>query len=136
MLWATRACAGAGRARPRARQKIYEVLDSCRKGFAQVVQEKTAVFRRRTGPRFPLSLKAELIERDMEQQRRHGQLLATELKSVFAEGQRPGHARLPADRQRTLSNRCPLPLHAVECHGRVPRVSRPLYAVDPLDEQP
>src|SRR5574339_565408 len=73
------------------RQKIYEVLDSLvEKGFAQVVQEKTKLFYAvEPGLAIPayLEREKEKLEREFDDQRRHAQSLATDLKSVFAEGQ-------------------------------------------------
>ncbi len=122
------------------RQKIYEVLDSLvEKGFAQVVQEKTKLFSAvEPGLAIPayLSRQKELVEREMEQQRRHGQLLATELKSVFAEGQ---GGRGTLDYLRIVNEPSQIAVHyrsmLSNVTGEYLEFSRPPYAVDPLDEQ-
>lgn len=122
------------------RQKIYEVLDSLmEKGFAQVVQEKTKLFSAvEPGLAIPayLARQKEVVEREMEQQRRHGQLLATELKSVFAEGQ---GGRGTLDYLRIVNDPSQIAVHyrsmLSNVAGEYLEFSRPPYAVDPLDEQ-
>jgi len=122
------------------RQKIYEVLDSLvEKGFALVVQERTKLFSAvEPGLAIPayVARRKESMERTMEQQRRHGQVLAEELKSVFAEGQ---GGRGTLDYLRIVTEPAQIAVHyramlaAVE--GEYLEFSRPPYAVDPLEEQ-
>jgi HTH-type transcriptional regulator, sugar sensing transcriptional regulator len=122
------------------RQKIYEVLDSLvEKGFAQVVQEKTKLFSAvEPGLAIPayLARQKEQVEREMDEQRRHGQRLATELKTVFAEGQ---GGRGTLDYLRIVSDPAQIAVHYRSMLGNVTgeylEFSRPPYAVDPLDEQ-
>lgn len=122
------------------RQKIYEVLDSLvEKGFAQVVQEKTKLFSAvEPGLAIPayLARQKEIIERELDEQRRHGHLLATELKSVFAAGQ---GGRGTLDYLRIVSEPTQIAAHyrsmLASVEGDYLEFSRPPYAVDPLDEQ-
>lgn len=122
------------------RQKIYEVLDSLvEKGFAQVVQEKTKLFSAvEPGLAIPayLARQKERIERELDEQRRHGQLLASDLKAVFAEGQ---GGRGTLDYLRIVNEPAQIAAHYRSMLGNVEReyleFSRPPYAVDPLDEQ-
>jgi HTH-type transcriptional regulator, sugar sensing transcriptional regulator len=122
------------------RQKIYEVLDSLvEKGFAQVVQEKTKLFSAvEPGLAIPayLARQKETIERELDQQRRHGQLLAVDLKAVFAEGQ---GGRGTLDYLRIVNEPAQIAAHYRSMLNNVEReyieFSRPPYAVDPLDEQ-
>ena len=122
------------------RQKIYEVLDSLvEKGFAQVVQEKTKLFSAvEPGLAIPayLARRQEQIERELDEQRRHGHALAVELKSVFAEGQ---GGRGALDYLRIVNEPWQIAAHYRSMLANVEReyleFSRPPYAVDPLDEQ-
>lgn len=122
------------------RQKIYEVLDSLvEKGFAQVVQEKTKLFSAvEPGLAIPayLARQKETIERQLDQQRRHGQLLAGDLKAVFAEGQ---GGRGTLDYLRIVNEPAQIAAHyrsmLSNVEGEYIEFSRPPYAVDPLDEQ-
>ncbi|MBI4891824.1 MAG: TrmB family transcriptional regulator [Acidobacteria bacterium] len=121
------------------RQKIYEVLDSLvEKGFAQVVQEKTKLFSAvEPGLAVPayLERQKELMEQQLESQRRHGQSLATELKAAYAEG-RGGRGTL--DYLRIVNDPSQVAVHYRSMLAGVARsyleFSRPPYAVDPLDE--
>lgn len=122
------------------RQKIYEVLDSLvDKGFAQVIQEKTKLFSAvEPGLAIPayLERQKEALESELEEQRRHGRMLAEELKRVYTEGQGEGGT---LDYLRIVSDPAQIAAHyrsmlaAVE--GEYLEFSRPPYAVDPLDEQ-
>ena len=122
------------------RQKIYEVLDSLvEKGFAQVVQEKTKLFSAvEPGLAIPayLEREKEKLERDLDDQRRHGQSLAHDLKSVFAEGQ---GGRGTLDYLSIVNDPSQIATHYRSMLSNVERdyleFSRPPYAVDPLDEQ-
>ncbi len=122
------------------RQKIYEVLDSLvEKGFAQVVQEKTKLFSAvEPGLAVPayLERQKELMEQQLENQRRHGQSLASELKAAYTEG-RGGRGTL--DYLRIVNDPSQVAVHYRSMLSGVTRsyleFSRPPYAVDPLDEQ-
>lgn len=122
------------------RQKIYEVLDSLvEKGFAQVVQEKTKLFYAvEPGLAIPayLEREKEKLEREFDDQRRHAQSLATDLKSVFAEGQ---GGRGTLDYLRIVNDPSQIATHYRSMLSNVVgdylEFSRPPYAVDPLDEQ-
>lgn len=122
------------------RQKIYEVLDSLvERGFAQVVQEKTKLFSAvEPGLAIPayLERQKEMMEEQLNDQRRHGTSLAQELRAAYAEGQ---GGRGTLDYLRIVNDPSQIAVHyrsmltAVE-HEYV-EFSRPPYAVDPLDEQ-
>lgn len=122
------------------RQKIYEVLDSLvEKGFAQVVQEKTKLFSAvEPGLAIPayLERQKEVIEMQLADQRRHGNSLAHELKSAYAEGQ---GGRGTLDYLRIVNDPSQIAVHYRSMLSNVEReyleFSRPPYAVDPLDEQ-
>lgn len=122
------------------RQKIYEVLDSLvEKGFAQVIQEKTKLFSAvEPGLAIPayLERQKELIEREHDVQRRHGQSLVQDLKSVFAEGQ---GGRGTLDYLRIVNDPSQIGVHYRSMLANVEteylEFSRPPYAVDPFDEQ-
>ncbi|MBI5086682.1 MAG: TrmB family transcriptional regulator [Acidobacteria bacterium] len=122
------------------RQKIYEVLDSLvEKGFAQVVQEKTKLFSAvEPGLAIPayIERQKETMERQVEDQRRHAQGLAHELKAAYAEGQ---GGRGTLDYLRIVNDPSQMAVHYRSMLSSVEReyveFSRPPYAVDPLDEQ-
>ena len=122
------------------RQKIYEVLDSLvEKGFAQVVQEKTKLFSAvEPGLAIPAYLERlkEGLSQQLEEQRRHAQSLAGELKSAYAEGQ---GGRGTLDYLRIVNDPSQVAVHYRSMLSSVEReyveFSRPPYAVDPLDEQ-
>ncbi|MBI5281017.1 MAG: TrmB family transcriptional regulator, partial [Candidatus Solibacter usitatus] len=121
------------------RQKIYEVLDSLvEKGFAQVVQEKTKLFSAvEPGLAIPayIERQKETMERQVEEQRRHAQGLAHELKAAYAEGQ---GGRGTLDYLRIVNDPSQMAVHYRSMLSSVEReyveFSRPPYAVDPLDE--
>ncbi|NWF82559.1 MAG: TrmB family transcriptional regulator [Bryobacteraceae bacterium] len=122
------------------RQKIYEVLDSLvEKGFAQVVQEKTKLFSAvEPGLAIPayLERQKETIEQQLAEQRRHGNALAQELKSAYAEGQ---GGRGTLDYLRIVNDPSQIAVHYRSMLSNVEHeyleFSRSPYAVDPLDEQ-
>lgn len=122
------------------RQKIYEVLDSLvEKGFAQVVQDKTKLFSAVEPalalPTF-LERRKEQLEQELAAQRRHGLVLAEELKQAYASGQ---DARGTLDYLQIVNDPSQIAIHyramlnLVE-HSYI-EFSRAPYAVDPLDEQ-
>jgi sugar-specific transcriptional regulator TrmB len=122
------------------RQKIYEVLDSLvEKGFAQVVQEKTKLF---SAVEPALAIPAYLQrqkedqERLLNEQKRHAQSLVQDLRSAYAEGH-VGRGTL--DYLRIVNDPAQIAVHYRSMLGAVERefleLSRPPYAVDPLDEQ-
>lgn len=122
------------------RQKIYEVLDSLvEKGFAQVVQEKTKLFSAvEPGLAIPayLERQKEIVDAQLADQRRHGNSLAIELKTAYAEGQ---GGRGTLDYLRIVNEPSQIAVHYRSMLSNVEReyleFSRPPYAVDPLDEQ-
>lgn len=122
------------------RQKIYEVLDSLvEKGFAQVVQEKTKLFSAvEPGLAIPayLERQKENLEQQLDEQRRHGNSLATDLRTAYAEGQ---GGRGTLDYLRIVNDPSQIAVHYRSMLSSVERefieFSRPPYAVDPLDEQ-
>lgn len=122
------------------RQKIYEVLDSLvEKGFAQVVQEKTKLFSAvEPGLAIPayLERQKEFLEQQLDGQRRHGQSLAVDLRTAYAEGQ---GGRGTLDYLRIVNDPAQIAIHYRSMLSGVERefieFSRPPYAVDPLDEQ-
>lgn len=122
------------------RQKIYEVLDSLvDKGFAQVVQEKTKLFSAvEPGLAIPayLERQKEVIEGQLADQRKHGNALALELKSAYAEGQ---GGRGTLDYLSIVNEPQQIAVHYRSMLSNVEteylEFSRPPYAVDPLDEQ-
>ncbi|WP_321477927.1 helix-turn-helix domain-containing protein [uncultured Paludibaculum sp.] len=122
------------------RQKIYEVLDSLvEKGFAQVVQEKTKLFSAvEPGLAIPayLERQKEDLEQQLDGQRRHGQSLAADLRTAYAEGQ---GGRGTLDYLRIVNDPSQIAVHYRSMLSGVERefieFSRPPYAVDPLDEQ-
>jgi sugar-specific transcriptional regulator TrmB len=122
------------------RQKIYEILDSLvEKGFAQVVQEKTKLFSAvEPGLAVPayLERQKEQMAQQLQEQHRHGQALAAELKAAYTEGQ---GGRGTLDYLRIVSEPSQVAVHYRSMLSGVVRsyieFSRPPYAVDPLDEQ-
>jgi DNA-binding MarR family transcriptional regulator len=122
------------------RQKIYEVLDSLvEKGFAQVVQDRTKLFSAvEPGLALPtyMERRREQLEQELADERRHGLLLAEELRQAYTDGQ---GARGTLDYLQIVNDPSQIALHYRSMLGQVAHsyieFSRPPYAVDPLDEQ-
>lgn len=122
------------------RQKIYEVLDSLvEKGFAQVVQEKTKLFSAvEPGLAIPayVERRKESLEREVDEQRRSGHSLVHDLKTAYLEGQ-GGKGTL--DYLKIVNEPSQIATHYRSMLASVSQeyfeLSRPPYAVDPLEEQ-
>jgi sugar-specific transcriptional regulator TrmB len=122
------------------RQKIYEVLDSLtEKGFALVVQEKTKLFSavepEQAIPHY-LNRRRDAFEREVEENRRLGQMLMEDLKTAYEGGQ---EGRGTLDYLRIVNEPGQTGALYRRMLGEVEQeyceFSRPPYAVDPLDEQ-
>lgn len=122
------------------RQKIYEVLDSLvEKGFAQVVQEKTKLFSAvepsLAVPNY-MSRRAQVLERELEEQSRLAFSLVDDLKAAYSEGQGGrgtlDFLRIVSEPGQTAAQYCQM---LVEVEQEYLEFSRPPYAVDPLEEQ-
>ena len=128
---------------PRARvprQKIYEVLDSLvEKGFARVIQDRTKLFSavepNLAVPAY-LARKRQQLEHDLTDQMRSANNLLEDLSGLYSEGQGgrgtldflkivAEPAQTAAEYRRMLS----------EVKAEYLELSRPPYAVDPLDEK-
>src|SRR5262245_27741756 len=122
------------------RQKIYEVLDSLvEKGFAQVVQEKTKLFSAvEPSLAIPayLARKRQALEQELTDNVRAGSGLIDDLSNLYSEGQGgrgtldflrivTEPAQTAAEYRRMLS----------EVKTEYLEISRPPYAVDPLEER-
>jgi HTH-type transcriptional regulator, sugar sensing transcriptional regulator len=122
------------------RQKIYEVLDSLiEKGFAQVVQEKTKLFSA-VEPTLAipsyLTRRGESLQQELTEQSRYAGALVEDLNKAYSEGQGGrgtlDFLRIVSDPSQTAANYRKM-LHEVQFEYM--ELSRPPYAVDPLDEQ-
>lgn len=122
------------------RQKIYEVLDSLvEKGFAQVVQEKTKLFSA-VEPEIAIShflaRRAQLLERELQEQSKLALGLVDDLHSAYSEGQEVRGALEPL---RIVSDPGQIAAHYRRMLGEVSReyveFAGPPYAVDPLKEE-
>ncbi len=122
------------------RQKIYEVLDSlAEKGFAQVVQEKTKLFSA-VEPSLAIpnymSRRAQVLERELDEQSRLAFSLVDDLKAAYSEGQGGrgtlDFLRIVTDPGQTAALYRQM---LADVEHEYLEFSRPPYAVDPLEEQ-
>src|SRR4030081_368719 len=122
------------------RQKIYEVLDSLvEKGFAQVVQEKTKLFSAvepsLAVPSF-LARKRQALEQDLTDQSRAASAVIDDLNAAYSEGQGGrgtlDFLRIVTEPAQTAAEYRRMLL---EVKQEYLEVSRPAYAVAPLDEK-
>jgi sugar-specific transcriptional regulator TrmB len=122
------------------RQKIYEVLDSLiEKGFAQVVQEKTKLFSAvEPSLAIPsyLARRGDAMQHELEEQARYAGTLVEDLKRAYSEGQ---GGRGTLDYLRIVGEPAQIAAQYRRMLGEVQseylELSRPPFAVDPLEEQ-
>lgn len=122
------------------RQKAYEVLDSLvEKGFALVVQEKTKLFSAvEPSLAIPAYLagKRKLADQDFTEQARTAAALVKDLDAAYSEAQGErgtlDYLRIVNDPAQTAAQYRRM---LAEVQADYLELSRPPYAVDPLDEQ-
>jgi sugar-specific transcriptional regulator TrmB len=122
------------------RQKVYEVLDSLvERGFALVVQERTKLFSAvEPSLAIPayLERKRHLAEQDFTEQSRTAAVLVKDLDEAYSEAR---VERGTLDYLRIVSEPAQTAAHyrqmLAEVQSEYVELSRPPYAVDPLDEQ-
>ncbi len=130
------------RGRTFPRQKIYEVLDSLvEKGFARVVQEKTKLFSAvppdQAIPSY-LARRAEALEQQLSDQARTAKGMVVDLMAAYAEAQgvRLGgtldYLWIVGDPGQVASQ---FRRMLAEASSEYLELSRPPYAVDPLDAE-
>jgi len=122
------------------RQKIYEVLDSLvEKGFAQVVQEKTKLFSA-VDPSLAipayLARRSKILQTELTEQARLATGLIEDLRAAYEEGQ---GGRGTLDFLNLVNDPTQTAIHYRRMLTTVAtnyaELSRPPFAVDPLDEQ-
>ena len=122
------------------RQKIYEVLDCLvEKGFAQVVREKTKLFSA-IDPSLAIpghvARRSRALQNELTEQSRLAGGLVEDLRCAYLEGQN-GHGRL--DFLNLVNDVTQTAIHYQRMLRAVgyeyAELSRPPFAVDPLDEQ-
>jgi sugar-specific transcriptional regulator TrmB len=122
------------------RQKVYEVLDSLvEKGFALVVKQKTKLFSA-VEPSLAIpayvARKRKLAEQDFTEQARTASALALDLTTAYskAQGERGtlDYLRIISDQEQTAAQYRAI-LSSVQ--SEYVELSRPPFAVDPLDEK-